>query len=180
MISTIYGGGGSALARIIENLKTKLLDEACRQIDTIGFSAMTMQSVSKACGVAVGTVYNYYPSKDHILAAYLEKKWSKCLDTIYVVSRYSYTHDAVIRCIYDQIKLLEGNHTFLLMDENARQVMDAQFQGLLCHQLAKPLRKFTTGDIEAEIIAEALLIWIRRGKSFDDIQKNISKLIEYE
>ena len=50
------------MSRINENLKDKLLDEACKQIDTIGYGAMTMQSISKACGVAVGTVYNYYSS----------------------------------------------------------------------------------------------------------------------
>ena len=167
------------MARVIENLKEKLLVEACKQIETIGYRTMTMQSISKACGVAVGTVYNYYPSKEHLLNAYLEKKWDKCLDTISIVSRYSQTYDAVIRCIYDQIKLLESDHTFLLLDDMARQAMDNQFQGLLCYQLAKPLRKYTSGDIEAEIVAEALLIWIRRGKSFDDIQRNIAKLIEF-
>lgn len=168
------------MAKIIENLKEKLMVEAYRQIETIGYSAMTMQSISKACGVAVGTVYNYYPSKDHILISYLENKWNRCLDTISVVSHYSLTYDAVIRCIYDQIKLLEADHSFLVIDEMARQVMDTQFQEVLCYQLAKTLRKFTSGDIEAEIVAEALLIWIRRGKSFDDIQKNIAKLIENE
>ena len=171
------------MPRIIENLKDKLLDEACKQIDTIGYSAMTMQSISKACGVAVGTVYNYYSSKDEILIAYLEEKWGKCIDTIYIVSRYSRTFDAVIQCIYDQLKLFEENYQFLLADADARNVMDAilyRFQGLVCRQLAQSLRKFVEGEIEAEIIAEALLIWIRTGKSFEDIHKNISRLIVFE
>lgn len=159
------------------------MDEACKQIDTIGYSAMTMQSISKACGVAVGTVYNYYSSKDEILAAYLAKKWNKCIDAIYIVSRYSQTYDAVIRCIYDQLKIFEADHQFLFADDDARNVMDAvlyRFQGLICRQLAQPLRKFSGSEIEAEIIAEALLIWIRTGKSFDDIYNNIVKLIEFK
>lgn len=165
------------MARIIENLKDKLLDEACEQIDTIGFRAMTIQSVAKACGVAVGTVYNYFPSKEQFLADYLQKKWNDRLDTIYIVSKYSRTYDSVIKCIYDQLKLFEANHEFLLSDDVARRVMDEQYQGLICRQLAQPLRRYVDGEIEAEIIAEALLVWIRRGKSYDDIYKSISKLI---
>ena len=168
------------MSRIIENLRDKLLGEACKQIETMGYSTMTIQSIAKACGVAVGTVYNYYSSKDQILAAYLEHKWEKYLDTIYIVSRYSRTYDAVIKCIYDQLKSFEENHQLLLRNADVGRIIDVQFQGLVCRQFAQALRKFTEGDIEAEIIAEALLIWIRRGKSFDDIHKNISKLIELE
>lgn len=169
------------MSRIIENLKEKLLDEACKQIDTNGYSAMTIQSISKACGVAVGTVYNYYASKDEILEAYFFKKWNKCVETIYIVSKYSRSYDAVVHCIYDQIKQFEREHAFLLQDETASRVIESvmyRFQGLMSRQLAQPLRKYCANEIEAEIIAEALLIWIKTGKSFENIYKNIVKLVD--
>lgn len=181
MAVMIKSRGGSALSRIIENLKDKLLDEACLQIDKNGYSAMTMQSISKACGVAVGTVYNYYASKDEILEAYFFRKWDKCVERIYIVSRYSQTYDAVIHCIYDQIHLFKKEHAFLFQEENVVRVIESvmyRFQGLLCRQLAQPLRKFCESDIDAEIIAEALMIWIQTGKSYADIFKNIAKLTE--
>lgn len=169
------------MSRIIENLKEKLLDEACKQIDTYGHSAMTIRSISKACGVAVGTVYNYYASKDEILEAYFFRKWNKCVEAIYFISRYSRTYDAVIHCIYDQIKLFEAEHAFLFEDESVSHVIESamyRFQGLMSRQLAQPLRKYCASEIESEIVAEALLIWIRTGKSFEDIYKNVVKLVD--
>lgn len=69
------------MSRIIENLKEKLLDEACHQIDTNGPSAMTF---CKACGVAVGTLYNDYASNVDIL----EVCFSENADKAYFSSYY--------------------------------------------------------------------------------------------
>ena len=46
------------MPKIIENLETKLIEEAKKQFETSGYSALTIRSVAKACGVGVGTVYN--------------------------------------------------------------------------------------------------------------------------
>ena len=41
------------MPKIIENLESRLLAEAERQIREDGYSAMTIRSVAKACGVGV-------------------------------------------------------------------------------------------------------------------------------
>ena len=63
------------MPKIIENLPEKLAEEARRQITESGYSAMTIRSVAKACGVGVGTVYNYYPSKDALVAQFMLEDW---------------------------------------------------------------------------------------------------------
>ena len=59
------------MPKIIENLQARLAVEAKKQVEESGYAAMTIRSVAKACGVGVGTVYNYYSSKDEILASYM-------------------------------------------------------------------------------------------------------------
>ena len=59
------------MPKIIKDLEKRLTEEARRQIEEDGYGAMTVRSVAKACGVGVGTVYNYFSSKDELLAGYL-------------------------------------------------------------------------------------------------------------
>ncbi len=60
------------MPKIIENLQSKLIEEAKKQIEEAGYGAMTIRSVAKACGVGVGTVYNYFSSSRHPSAGGLE------------------------------------------------------------------------------------------------------------
>ena len=56
------------MPKIIENLKERLLTEAKVQIDRDGYESVTIRSIAKGCGVGVGTVYNYFPSKEALIA----------------------------------------------------------------------------------------------------------------
>ena len=49
---------------------------ACQQIaKEQGLEAISMRSVASKCGMAVGSVYNYFPSKSELLCATIENIW---------------------------------------------------------------------------------------------------------
>jgi AcrR family transcriptional regulator len=52
-----------------EKSREKIMRSAMKLFSTQGFHATSMQAIAKAAGVAAGLVYNYYPSKDALLAA---------------------------------------------------------------------------------------------------------------
>ena len=70
------------MPKIIENIRENLLEEARRQVMEQGYSAMTIRSVAKACGVGVGTVYNYFSSKDMLVASFMLVDWQECITRI--------------------------------------------------------------------------------------------------
>ncbi|MGN0777929.1 MAG: TetR/AcrR family transcriptional regulator [Aristaeellaceae bacterium] len=50
--------------------------QACRRIAAEeGLQAVNMRSVAGRCGVALGTLYNYYADKDELLIAAVESVW---------------------------------------------------------------------------------------------------------
>lgn len=167
------------MPKIIENLEAKLIAEARRQIEESGYGAMTIRSVAKECGVGVGTVYNYFPSKEALIATHLLEDWSQCVAAIQAVSTYSDTPKPVVFCIYDQLLAFAKRHQAIFRDEAAASAFAGSFShyhSLLRSQLAAPLRKFCSSDFASEFIAESLLTWSMSGKSFDDIYGMVDKL----
>ena len=167
------------MPKIIENLEAKLIAEARRQIEAGGYSALTIRSVATACGVGVGTVYNYFPSKDALLATFMLSDWNQCMDAVSTVSTCSDTPMPVVRCIYDQLCAYAQLHKAIFQDAGAAAAFAGAFSRyhtMLRAQLASPLRKFCPDDFTGEFIAEALLSWTMAGKDFDEIYRIVSKL----
>ncbi|MBR2889218.1 MAG: TetR/AcrR family transcriptional regulator [Oscillospiraceae bacterium] len=169
------------MPKIIENLQARLAVEAKKQVEESGYAAMTIRSVAKACGVGVGTVYNYYSSKDEILASYMLEDWNKCVAAINAVSTYSDSPAPVVRCICDQLCFFARLHAAVVRDEAAAAVFSGahnRYHGVLRGQLAAPLRKFCDTDFAAEFIAEGLLTWTLSDREFDEIYGMIRKLFK--
>ena len=167
------------MPKIIENLESRLMDEAKKQLEQSGYSALTIRSVAKACGVGVGTVYNYFPSKEALVATHLLSDWNGCMVTIRTESAAAGTFRPVAQCIYDQLLSFARRHMAIFRDEAAAASFSGSFSryhGMLRSQLAQPLRKFCDSDFTAEFLAEALLTWTMAGKSFDEIYGMIKKL----
>ena len=168
------------MPKIIENLESRLIAEARRQIKAQGYGAVTIRSVAAAVGVGVGTVYNYFPSKDDLLAAYMLSDWNACIDAIHAVSTGAQSPETVVRCMFDQLCAFSDQYESLFRDPAAIAGFApsyARYHTVLRSQLANPIRKFCADDFTAEFVAEALLTWTLAGKSFDEIYGIIEKLL---
>ncbi|MGO5115961.1 TetR/AcrR family transcriptional regulator [Candidatus Avoscillospira sp. LCP25S3_F1] len=72
--------------------KEELLKTSRELIQREGWSAVNIRSVASACGVSVGSIYNYFDSKAALLTATVESVWceifhqpedgSECQDTL--------------------------------------------------------------------------------------------------
>ena len=169
------------MPKIIENLESKLIEEAQKQIEQSGYGALTIRSVAKACGVGIGTVYNYFSSKDDLLATYLLGDWQDCIAAIARAGELSDSPEPVVRCMFDQLLSYAKRHQAIFRDEAAAANFAGAFSryhGLLRAQLATFVRKYCSSDFLAEFVAESLLTWSMSGKSFDEIYEILKKLFE--
>ena len=55
--------------------KEEILKTSCALIQEQGWSAVSIRSVAAACGVSVGSIYNYFDSKAELVSATVESVW---------------------------------------------------------------------------------------------------------
>ena len=167
------------MPKIIENLKDRLIAEAEKQIEASGYNAVNIRSIAKACGVGVGTVYNYFPSKEALIATHLLDDWRLCVDTITRTAESATDPKPVLRCVYQQLVSFADRHQAIFRDEAAAASFAgsfSQYHDRLRSQLASPLRKFCDSDFTAQFVAESLLTWSMAEKSFDAVYEILKKL----
>ncbi|MDY3301166.1 MAG: helix-turn-helix domain-containing protein [Lachnospiraceae bacterium] len=63
------------MPKIIENIRESLVENAEKVLLEEGISAVTVRRISAESGIASGTVYHYFSSKEDILAAVFLKRW---------------------------------------------------------------------------------------------------------
>ena len=54
------------MPKLLDNIKEKAIEEARREMLSDGYRAMTIRRVAKELGIATGTLYNYFPSKEYL------------------------------------------------------------------------------------------------------------------
>ncbi len=168
------------MPKIIENLQQKLVCEARRQVAECGYSALTIRSVAAGCGVGVGTVYNYFSSKDALVAAFMLEDWQQCIAAITATAQESPAAGPVFACIHQQLQAFIGRYQAIFADEAAVASFSGSpspYHSLLRSQLAQPIRPFCPDDFTAEFIAEALLTWTVAGRGMEQIQPLLEKLL---
>ena len=87
----------------IENLQERILETAKGELLASDYNGFTIRSVAKQCGIAVGTIYNYYKSKDILAASVMLMDWNKALSAMRHGSATSVTITEGFHVIYKEI-----------------------------------------------------------------------------
>ncbi len=60
-----------------DNIKEQILTTTRRLVIECGYSKVAIRDIARECGIATGTFYNYFQSKQEILSALLSDDWDK-------------------------------------------------------------------------------------------------------
>ncbi len=170
------------MPKILESVREQLLETARAQVAEKGYEKTTIRSVASECGIAVGTVYNYFPSKDMLIASYVADDWREYLERMNGFSTDD--PESFFRNIYDSLNEFSERNRSLFSDRDAAKVFSASFpqrHGILRDQLANIILPFCGKDgdagFTAQFTAESLLTWTMAKAPFSQIYSIIKKII---
>lgn len=172
------------MPKIIEDIKENILIETRRQIQEYGYSKVTVRSIASALNVGVGTIYNYYSSKDMIVAAFMVEDWMKCLHEIKELIINSDNH---LKIIYDKLGEFILNHEMLFNDHQAEKnyaVTSNKWHSVLRSQIAEIIllecKESSVEDKEflSLYIAESLISWCLAGKDYSELSPIFNVLLK--
>ncbi len=164
------------MPKILENVKEQLLAEAERQILEIGYAKTTVRSVAAACGVAVGTVYNYFPSKEMLVATFVAEDWKRVARELDAMTATD--PETRLFTLYTALRDFAARHKALFSDADAVKVFSGSVSSrhpMLRQQLSFWILPICTSypteerAFVAAFTAEALITWTMAGKPFPEI-----------
>ncbi len=154
------------IPKIIENIRDDIMRCAEIILKTDGYDAMSIRRIARECKSAVGTIYNYFESKDDLVAHIILKDWLDVVDGMneMVSSSKTYADGAVglylairkFECIYKavwkQYSRTVGSHG-VVMDHHLQlrtqvsSLLDVLAKNTGCERLCQ----------SSPIIAEAII-----------------------
>jgi len=168
--------------KIIKNIRKQLLAEAKKQIAQRGYSDTTIRSVASACGVGVGTVYNYFPSKEMLVATSVYEDWKNYLSDIEKLpADEPYT---LLKGIYQSLQKFAEENQKLFSDADAAKLVSVSFADhhkMLRDQIAAfvlSLCEDSSPQFTAEFITEALIRWSTENVDFETVYPLLAKVLQ--
>ena len=155
------------MPKIIPELREKILSCARTRIIADESHDFSTRQLASDCGVAVGTIFNYFSSKEEILACIMLEDWTVCLKEMTAeAERAESTRQGLCRM---EEKLRAFSEPFLAVWRGyGSRAPVPRYHALLIRQISEPLavllRKTqrTCGETELKVLAEMLLACSQR------------------
>ena len=104
-----------AMAKSVKASQTKeiILEMALKLFKTHGYEQTTMRAISGAAGVALGSAYYYFPSKEHLVIAFYEQLGGEQRElAIPIIDRSKSLKNCLIAVIRSNLSTVEPHHGF--------------------------------------------------------------------
>ena len=171
------------MPKLLENIKERAIEEARREMLSDGYRAMTIRRVAKELGIATGTLYNYFPSKEYLAAGVMLEDWQAQI-CAFEAEPGKDDPSVVIRRLFDMVSDFTSRYrrSWVQYEEHDRSdSMRSQYHKVLVGQLARYIGAAMPGREEwlAPFLAEMVLRFSSDGYTrYEDIEKAVNVLLE--
>lgn len=172
------------MPKIIANLQETILTEAKALLLERGFRALNVRDVAKRCNIAVGTLYNYFASKEMLAASIMLADWSKTMDDAEAaVDRADSCIDG-LEVIHNAVHSYSACYSRLFGEFGPAMIIPEEYHNKLVAQLTSLTERLFSrfhmsqeGDI-CHFLAENILYTASHsGSDFETVRPILHKLL---
>ena len=89
------------MPKIIEDVQNRILRAARQRLLGGDLSSFSARGIAEDCGIAVGTIYNYYRDKESLMAAVMAQDWQAELERAGQGIAAAPSVEAGVLCLYE-------------------------------------------------------------------------------
>ncbi len=158
------------MPKIISNLHDSITQKAKEILLEKGYAGLTIKEVATACGIANGTMYNYFTSKQYLVGCIILKDWEKAHDAMRQNALLAQDLDGCFSAIYVQMSAFVQLYKVLFFSKEQNsdagynyferhEILVSQISEVIaeyCAAKSASLDKFTQNFIAESIITYSL------------------------
>jgi len=119
---TNHTEGECNMPKVINDIEKNIFNAAMKLFGDLGYDTVDMKMIANRAGIAVGTLYNYYPNKMQLYLNVLEFSWDDTLMKIDENSKSDISPESKIRkyleVLYDDIEDRKGLGSEIAKEKN--------------------------------------------------------------
>jgi len=92
------------MPKIIDQLELQILSHAKEIIKTEGYEHLNMRRVANKCGIALGTIYNYFQTKECLLEELMSRHWEEFFSSLDCLENQGGLNQK-LKFIYEQLQI---------------------------------------------------------------------------
>lgn len=175
------------MPKIIENLKERIIEVSKTILEEQGYNALTSRAISSRCGVASGTIYNYFESKEMIVGTIIYDDWKNVLKGIDCKLEKATSKHEGISVIAEGLEGFCADHEKLWREYAVSKSATSYYDkghDMLIEALSKRVEKALGGsdsdqkDRTAAVLSEALVALAVHGKHYRDYSDILDKMFD--
>lgn len=105
IMNRVHKKEGDFLPKTIDDPRREILKQAKMILLNEGYKGLNMRTVAKECDFAVGTIYNYFPTKDDLLAKLMADYWEEYYGVMEKIDQENLDLLSKLRIIYEQLEI---------------------------------------------------------------------------
>lgn len=189
------GGVATAGSAAQVERRSRILDAAAELASEGGYDAVQMREISDRAGVALGTLYRYFPSKNHLLVSALDREFDRVEDISKTLpvpgdtphERMMFIFERTARALTDDPKLAEAlTRAFVFADASVEELIDqvgTKLIGLIGRTMSgNPAHEPTEEEAEmvhviADVWLASLIAWATGRKQPEDVLRSMDSAV---